>query len=101
MKNSLFWRLFFPVISIVIVFPVLVSRYVPGPFRGYAERDSIKSAERTINQFKAISNCYTKVVVAKVICRAASNLVAATYLAGRRILTWNWKTGRFILCLDY
>ena len=69
MKHSLFWRLFIPVLGVIIVSLAVISWYVPNAIRNNAELEAIENAKRSVNQFKTIRKYYTENVIQKVIGR--------------------------------
>ncbi len=72
MKVSLFWRLFIPVASIMIVSLATLLWIVSQKISENTLTEAISQAEKTVNQFKTIRAYYTKNVISKVI--AGSNL---------------------------
>ena len=69
MKHSLFWRLFIPVLGVIIVSLAVISWYVPSAIRNNAELEAIENAKRSVNQYKTIRKYYTENVIQKVIGR--------------------------------
>jgi len=67
MKNSLFWRLFLPILGIFVIFLLIVSIYIPSLIYENAEQAAISSAQKTVLQFKTIRKYYTNNVVQKII----------------------------------
>ncbi len=67
MKVSLFWRLFIPVASIMIVSLATLLWIVSNKISENTLNEAIYQAEKTVNQFKTIRAYYTQNVVSKVI----------------------------------
>nr|WP_256489626.1 methyl-accepting chemotaxis protein [Pleionea sp. CnH1-48] len=65
--KSLFWRLFGPVLVIVIVAAVAMMFIIPSSIKAGAIKDAIASAQNTVQQFKTLRAYYTKNVVAPVL----------------------------------
>ncbi|PCJ49190.1 MAG: chemotaxis protein [Gammaproteobacteria bacterium] len=68
-KNNIFLRLIVPVISILVLFLITISLYIPNVIQDNAEKESITAAKNTVNQFKTIRKYYTENVVKKIIGR--------------------------------
>ncbi len=68
-KNSIYLRLIVPVISILILFLIFVSIYIPNIIQENAEKESITAAKNTVIQFKTIRKYYTENVVKKILGR--------------------------------
>ena len=67
MQKSLFWRLFFPIVVVVVVVCIAISWYVPILVKHQAEAAALEQAQKTVAQFKTIRAYYTQNVVAKVL----------------------------------
>lgn len=71
MQKSLFWRLFFPIVVVVVVVCIAISWYVPILVKHQAEAAALEQAQKTVAQFKTIRAYYTQNVVAKVLGKGA------------------------------
>lgn len=65
MKNSLFIRLFAPILVLSVLGMVFTAWYIPSTVRDNAEKEAIADAQRTVKQFKTIRQYYTNNVISK------------------------------------
>ncbi|MCK4710143.1 MAG: DUF3365 domain-containing protein, partial [Gammaproteobacteria bacterium] len=67
MNINTFWRLFLPVLAILVVGLAIIGWQVPVSIRDNAEQAAIDTAKNTVNQYKALRKYYVKNVMEKVL----------------------------------
>ncbi|VAW00760.1 Methyl-accepting chemotaxis protein [hydrothermal vent metagenome] len=67
LNSSIKWKLILPAPVLMVIAIILVWAILPGYMENNVRKDSIRSAEQTVNQFKMIRAYYTKNVVSKAV----------------------------------
>jgi hypothetical protein len=65
--NSLFWKLFLPVSMFLLLAIIAFSIYIPSAITNNARDGAVVSAQKTVNQFKALRAYYTKNVISRLV----------------------------------
>ena len=71
LSRSLFWKLFIPVGTLLLICGITAGILVPSMIQSNAEQDAVVVAQDTVKQFKTLRKYYTENVVAKVIAKNA------------------------------
>jgi methyl-accepting chemotaxis protein len=71
LSRSLFWKLFVPIGSLLLVCGVAAAIFLPSLIQKNAEQDAVEVAQDTVKQFKTVRKYYTENIVAKALAKGS------------------------------